>query len=215
MDKTGGVTLFGFTPSVYTRAVQMALIEKSVAFGFVEADPFEDPPSDALARLHPFGRVPVLRDGGFTLHETSAILRYVDDIAPHPPLVPAAVKARARMQQAISIMDAYGYQPLVRGVFSHLVYRPALGLDADPQKAAAGLRAAPAVLGALEDIAAEGHVLDGQSVTLADLHLSPMIGYFAMAAEGRDMMRRFTALSRWWDKAQALPSYQSVCGDAT
>ena len=189
MDKTGGVTLFGFTPSVYTRAVQMALIEKSVAFGFVEADPFEDPPSDALARLHPFGRVPVLRDDGFTLYETSAILRYVDDIAPHPPLV--------------------------RGVFSHLVYRPALGLDADPQKAAAGLRATPAVLGALEDIAAEGHVLDGQSVTLADLHLSPMIGYFSMAAEGRDMMRRFTALSRWWDKAQARPSYQSVCGDAT
>ncbi len=215
MDELQGITLFGYRPSVYTRAVQMALFEKSVAFDLVEVDPFADPPDPVLADVHPFGRVPVLRHDGFTIYETNAILRYVDGLVPDPRLVPATLKARARMQQAISIMDAYGYQPLVRAVFSHLVYRPALGLDHDPAKAAAGLRAAPAVLGALEDIAAEGHVLDGQAVTLADLHLSPMIGYFALAADGRDLLRRYRALSRWWDKAQQRPAYARVCLDAT
>ena len=215
MDEPQVITLFAYRPSVYTRAVQMALFEKSVAFDLVEVDPFADPPDPVLADVHPFGRVPVLRHGGFTIYETNAILRYVDDLVPHPRLVPANPKARARMQQAISIMDAYGYQPLVRAVFSHLVYRPALGLDHDPAKAAAGLRVAPAVLGALEDIAAEGHVLDGQAVTLADLHLSPMIGYFALAADGRDLLRRYRALSRWWDKAQQRPAYARVCLDAT
>ena len=41
-------------------------------------------------------------------------------------------------------------------------------------------------------------MLDGSAVTLADLHLAPMIDYFLMAPEGAAMMAGYPALSTWW-----------------
>ena len=182
-----------------------------IGFKVVEVDPFTDPPNPELIRLHPFGRVPVLHDGDFILYETTAILRYLETAAPLPKLIPDTPRAQARMQQAISIMDAYGYQPLVRQVYSHQVFRPAFGLEADPQKIIDGMQAAPSVLQALDDIAREGLVLTGQNLSLADLHLAPMIGYFQMAPEGKRLLGDYAALSLWWHEMRQTHGYLEVC----
>jgi glutathione S-transferase len=203
--------LHGYTYSVYTRTVHMALLEKPIPFQMREVDPFTTPIDPTLAQLNPFQRVPVLCDGDFTLYETTAILRYLDALKPERPLIPQDPKAAARMQQAMSIMDANGYFPLVRQVFSNAVFNPMFGEPSDPDEIAAGLRAAPAVLGALDGIAAEGLVLTGQTVTLADLHLAPMIGYFSMAPAGRSVLANYPALNAWWQMAQLRPAYQLVC----
>ena len=46
-----------------------------------------------LAR-NPFGRIPVVDHGDFRLYETQAILRYLDDLYPAPPLRPKNPRAR-------------------------------------------------------------------------------------------------------------------------
>lgn len=66
--------LHGYKYSVYQRIVRMVLAEKQTAYRQVEVDPFGDLPPD-YHTLHPFGRVPVLVDGDFTLFETAAIAR--------------------------------------------------------------------------------------------------------------------------------------------
>ena len=43
------LTLYGFGPSVYTRAVRIGLIETGLDARYVEADPFADPPDPTLS----------------------------------------------------------------------------------------------------------------------------------------------------------------------
>ncbi|WP_420010492.1 glutathione S-transferase family protein [Tateyamaria sp.] len=200
------LTLYGYRYSVYTRIARMTLAALNVDYISVEVDPFADPPDPELAKVTRFHRVPVLDHDGFTLCETSVITRYLATTLPGTNLIPDGPKAQARMAQTIAIIDAYGYWPMVRQVFSHGVFRPLIGADADPQIVQQGLAAATPILAQLNDIAAEGLVLNGP-LTLADLHLAPMLGYFAMAPQGAQALQTHPALTKWWDKMQQHPTY--------
>ncbi|MCB1311849.1 MAG: glutathione S-transferase family protein [Sedimentitalea sp.] len=189
--------LHGFAPSVYTRVARLVLAEKRIPHDYVEVNPFDPGRDPGLLALHPFARVPVLVHGDFVLHETAAIARYLDSF-PGPALTPAEPRAAARMAQVTGIVDAYGYWPLVRQVYAQRVVRPSEGLTPDETEIATGLAAAAPVLATLDRIAAEGLVLSGAALTLADCHLAPMIGAFASAPEGAEALSRHPALARWW-----------------
>ena len=197
--------LHGYRFCVYQRVLRLTLVEKAVAYGMVEVNPFSTPPDPAHLALHPFNRVPVLVHGDFAIYETSAICRYVDEAFPGPALQPIAPQDRARMAQVISIVDNYAYWPLVRQVYAHRVFRPASGETPDEAPIAAGLAAAPAVLATLDRIAAEGRVLNGR-LSLADLHLAPMIAGFVAAPEGAAMLAGYAELSKWWQAMHLRPS---------
>lgn len=195
------VELIGYRYSVYLRIARLVLDEKGVAFRHVEVDPFGAIPPWYLA-LHPFGRVPVLRHGDFVIHETAAIGRYVDAAFDGPALVPTDARAAGRMQQVIGIVDSYGYRPMVRQVFAHGVFRPAAGEAGDRAEVMAGLEAGRLVLGALEGLA-EGRWIAGDVLSLADLHLGPMMAYFVAAPEGAAMLAGYPRLSAWWARMGA------------
>ncbi len=192
------LTLYGYRYSVYTRIARMALSVGGVAYDTSEVNPFDNPPDRTLMKVTPFQRVPVLDHDGFVLFETSAITRYVAARFGRADLVPSDPDGAARMQQVIAIVDAYGYWPMVRQVFSHLVFRPMSDQPGDKDQITEGLARAHVVLSALEAIAAERLVLNPARLTLADLHLAPMIGYLAMAGQGRATLAEFPALGSWW-----------------
>lgn len=204
------VLLRGYHYSVYTRIARMALHEKGVPHDAQEIDPFgADIPADYLRR-HPFRRVPVLSHGDFDIYETAAITRYVDDAFAGPPLLPHAAQARARTAQVVSIVDNYAYRPLVRQVFAHRVFAPAIGEQGDATEIAAGLAESGPVLGALNTLAAEGLVLSGDTVTLADCHLAPMIAYFVAAPEGAAALEAYFALAQWWARISERTSLSAT-----
>jgi glutathione S-transferase len=194
------VELIGYRHSVYLRIARAVLMEKGVPFGHVEVDPFAGAPDWYLA-LHPFGRVPVLRHGDFAVYETAAICRYVDAAFAGARLVPEGARDAARMQQVIGIVDSYGYWPMVRQVFAHAVFRPAMGEAGDAGEVAAGLAASARVLGALEGLV-EGEWMAGDRVSLADPHLGPMMAYFTAALEGAAMLAGFPRLAWWWGRVR-------------
>ena len=112
------VNLYGLTRSVYTRIARLVLQEKGVAYTLHEVEIFG--PSgvpEAHRTRHPFGRIPALEHDGFWLYETGAITRYVDDAFAGPSLQPGNPQTRARMNQIISVLDSYGYRPMVWHVF--------------------------------------------------------------------------------------------------
>ncbi len=198
------VTLHGYHFSVYMRAARMALALKGISWAEVEVNPFDEAGRAGLVALNPFGRVPVLVHGGFTLYETAAITGYVDRAFDGAPLMPEGAQAAARASQVMGIVDAYAYVPLVRQVFSHGVFRPAEGHQGSAEVVAEGLRVAPRVLGALEAIAAEGLVLDGR-LSRADCHLVPMVDAFTRHEAGAEMLEGFPALAGWWARVREEP----------
>ena len=202
-----GCVVFGAAYSVYVRIARLALEEKRVPYRLEEIDVFAEggPPANYLAR-HPFGRIPAFEHDGFGLYETAAIARYVDEAFDGPALQPHEAKARARMNQIVSILDNYAYPALVWDIFVERVRAPATNRKADETRIAAALPKARRVLGALGDLADEGQWLCGGMLTLADLYAAPMICYFRMAREGREMLAEFPRLEGWWRRMAARPS---------
>ena len=198
--------LTGYEFSVYSRSMRIALAEKGVEYMYRECNPFDPVDLTELKESHPFGRVPVLRHEGFELWETAAMLDYVNAGFDGPSLVPEGAQPMARMRQVIAVLDHYAYWPLVRQVFSHGVFRPFLGEEGDRAVIEQGLAAAPLILNTLEKFASEGVVLARGRVCLASCHALPMLEYFALVPEGRDLLLHYTALSRWLEWMGQRPS---------
>ncbi len=193
------IVLHGYQYSVYLRIVRMVLVEKGVPYSRVEVNPFaSDMPKDYL-NLHPFRRVPTLIHDDYVLYETQAITRYIDEAFVGPSLQPVHARQRARMTQIISIIDAYGYLPMVRQVFSQRVFGPRIGRVADEAQLRAGIEGSSRVLSALESIVAlDGPVAGGGDWSLADFHLAPMMAYLSAAPEGESAIAERAKLAAWW-----------------
>lgn len=200
-------TVFGAAYSVYVRAVRLVLAEKGVDYRLEPVDVFGQggPPAEHLAR-HPFGKIPAFEHDGFTLYETGAITRYVDEAFEGPALQPAAPAARARMNQAISVLDHYVYPILVWGIYVERVVAPLAGRAPDEDKIAHALPRAWACLDALEALGGDGPWLAGADLTLADLHAAPMFDYFVTAPEGEALLEDRPRLSAWWARMATRPS---------
>jgi glutathione S-transferase len=204
------LVLHGYHPSVYVRVARLTLAEKAVAYDRVEVNPFApDPPAEYLA-LHPFNRVPTLVHDGFVLYETGAITRYVDRAFAGPPLQPADPRALARMDQIVGIVDSYAYWPLVRQVYVQAIVLPRRGQAGDPKEMASGLAAATKVLATLEGLAADAAFLVGPALSLADLHLLPMIASFNEAPEGAALLAKHARLKNWFERMTTRPSFAAT-----
>ena len=199
--------LFGAAYSVYVRIARLALVEKGVAYRLEEVDIFAagGPGADYLAR-QPFGRIPAFEHDGFRLYEASAITRYVDEAFPGPPLQPAEPKARARINQAIGVLDSYAYRTLVWDIYVERMRAAENGRVTDEARIAAALPRAETCLGALEALMAEGPWLAGPALSLADLHAAPIFAYAVMAPEGAALIARHAGIRRWWDRMSERPS---------
>ena len=201
------IELHGYQYSVYSWIGRLALHEKGVAYNWVEINPFaEDVPASYLA-MHPFKRVPALVHAGFVVYETGAITRYVDEAFEGPRLQPVEPKERARCNQIMSIVDSYAYWPLVRQVFSHRVFRPLMRRPANENEFQQGIEAAPRVLAALERAASSGQYLCGNQLSLADIYLAPMIGYFVLADEGKALLQNHPRLDHWWSELSVRSAF--------
>ena len=204
------LVLHGYHHSVYLRIARLALAEKGVTYERVEVNPFAPEIPAAYLALHPFGRVPTLVHDEFVLYETGAITRYVDRAFAGPALQPGDPRALARMDQIIAVIDSYGYWPMVRQVFSHGVFRPAMGRTADETEVERGLAGAAKVLAALEALAGSDAFLAGPALSLADLHLGAMMAYFAAAPAGADLLAAHPRLAAWWDHVRRRPSFTAT-----
>jgi len=205
------LVLHGFRYSVYVRIARIALSEKGLAYEHVEVDPFgPDVPVEYLA-LHPFKRVPALVDGDFVLYETEAITRYIDEAFSGPMLQPTEPRQRARMAQIISIVDSYGYVPMVRQVAGERVFARFRGRKPDEALIRSGLERSAHILYALEAITpGDSPIAGGKVWSLADFHLAPMMAYFTAAPEGEGALARYTKLSAWWRVIRERKSFEET-----
>jgi len=205
-------TLYGAAYSVYVRAARLALVEKGVDHTLVEVDIFGGAVPDWYASLHPFGRIPAFEHDGFRLYEAAAIMRYVDEAFAGPPLLPApnslaGARGRARAAQIAGLIDAYLYRPLIWDLYVERCDLAEEGRAADEAKIAAALPKVATCFAAIEELmGAQGPYLLGAQVTLADLHLAPMISLGRRAAEGAALLARHPRLGAWWEVMRARPS---------
>mgnify|MGYP002642534551 FL=1 len=76
--------LYHFPLSPFSRKVRLSLAEKRIEVELVEERYWEQSPD--FLRRNPAGKVPVLRMGGRTFADSTAICEYLEEIHPDPPL---------------------------------------------------------------------------------------------------------------------------------
>lgn len=208
----GSLRLYGSDASVYVRIARIALHEKGLPYTLVPVDVFSaEGRTPAYLGRHPFGKIPLLEDDGFELYETGAICRYVDEAHAGPPLQPSEAKARARMNQIISIADSYLYPHLVWGMYVELVAKAGRGEAADPERVAKARALAPVCLSVLDGFVAHREWLAGERFLLADAYVAPMLAYFMLVPEGGGMLPAYPNLERWWHAVGTRDSFRSTC----
>lgn len=99
------LTLCGFSLSNYVNKVKLVLLEKGLPFEQERFDPSQK--SDQLLAASPLGKVPFLRTEHGTLCESSAIVEYLEALAPTPALLPADPWAAAKVRELAVFIDLH------------------------------------------------------------------------------------------------------------
>ena len=201
--------LWGFDGSTYVRTVKMVLAEK--AFTDFEQVPLNvlagDPKKPEHLQRHPFGKVPVLDHDGMRILETSAIVRYLNDVLPGKSLVPSTPKDRARMDMVIGLADSYGYGALVGGVAAYHLFPDFVGGKNDEARTK-GLADGKQVLELAMQTRGTSLFIAGE-LSLADLYLAPMLFYVGLTPD-KDAVLGTAGVAEWWTRVQELPSFKAT-----
>jgi len=204
-------TVYGPRYSTYTRSVIIALLEKRVAHNVVhiDMDKKEHKAPEHLAR-HPFGLLPAFEHNDFMIYETVPILNYIDDAFPGSRLTPSEIHRRTRGAQIMSVINAYGYRPMVWGIFVPRTFSEA-GKPVDEKAIAEAVPRAKLALQAIEDLMLDPDpFLVGRQISLADLLLVPVIHYFAGTPEGQKILPKYPKLMAWHTIIQSRPSVKDT-----
>lgn len=121
------LTLYGNLGATCTKRVRTVLAELDVPYEFVNVDLAKgEQKAPTYLALQPFGQVPYLDGGGFTLFESRAIARYlalqyggVGTLIPDP----ADVQKTARFEQAASV-EMSNFEPSAVGLAIENLFKP-------------------------------------------------------------------------------------------
>jgi maleylacetoacetate isomerase/maleylpyruvate isomerase len=105
---------YGFWRSLAACRVRIALALKGVAADEIPVNLMQGEQSKPEYRaINPLGVVPALElDDGTRLHESLAIIEYLDESHPQPPLLPRDAAGRARVRALAQIVACDGH-PLI------------------------------------------------------------------------------------------------------
>ena len=170
--------LFSFWRSLATYRVRIALNLKGLSPEVIEVDLMKGHQRDPKFReVNPMMALPALIDGeGPVLFESLAILEYIDETHPNPPLLPKDAKGRARVR-GLSQIVACDSHPLIVPRVREYLSRESKVDEAGVQKWAQHWH--KAALGGLEEhLSTEketGTYCQGEQITIADICLASQV----------------------------------------
>jgi maleylacetoacetate isomerase len=209
------VELFNYFRSSASYRVRIALALKGLSYDYTPVHLVKNEQlGEAYASMSPNRLVPLLKDGDAVFWQSLAIIEYLDETHPEPPLMPADPPGRARVR-AIAQDIACEIHPLNNlRVLRYLVRD--LGVSEGVKNAwyrhwvETGLAAVERQL-----LARPSRFCHGETPTLADCVLVPQI-FNAQRFECR--LDSLPNMMRVFDTCMALPAFQasqpSACPDA-
>jgi len=200
-----GITVYGIPGSPFLRSVEIALKEKDVPYHLHALAPGEHKQPEHLAR-HPFGRVPAFEHDGFELYETQAIIRYLDEVFPNPPLTPGNPQQGARMNQVIGIIEWYFFPKAAAPIaFNRIIGPRLLGLPTDEAAIAEAMPMARICFAELDRLLGDQPYFGGDRVSIADIMLAAQLDLLCDTPEGAELSGG-TRLKPWLERMKARPS---------
>lgn len=157
--------------------------------------------------MNPHGKVPVLVDGDTTLYESQAILEYLEEKYPKPPLLPADAGSRAAVR--IEELECTTYMnEAFRGLAQIAFFTPEA--ERDPKTMKERKADVASELGKLDArfAARGGEFLMGDTLTRADTTWVPFVEIVGRAGVVLGEIPT-PHLPAWLDRMRKRPSYHA------
>jgi maleylacetoacetate isomerase len=167
--------LFSFWRSLATYRVRIAMNlkgikpDEEVEVNLMKGQQRED----AYRKVNPMMAIPALIDGeGPALFESLAIIEYLDETHPNPPLLPKDAKGRARVRGLAQIVACDSHPLIVPRVREYLEHELKIDEATRNRWCQHWHRAALAALEAHLQEKATGRYCHGDAITIADICLA-------------------------------------------
>lgn len=200
------IEIMGFAPSTYTRVARMACEEKGVAYELKQAAPH----SPEILAIHPFGKIPVMRHGDFTLCESQAIATYIDREFAGPPLFPTNARDLALAEQWVSIVNTMMDQVMIRTYLFAYFFPKTEDGKPDRKTIDAIVPTLREHLAILDKAVAKTGYLAGAQYSFADINLMPILFYVRMFPEGAEAISKTEHLATYYERNAARPAFKNT-----
>ncbi|CAI1083288.1 Stringent starvation protein A homolog [Serratia proteamaculans] len=163
--------LIGSYTSPFVRKISVMLLEKGIAFEFVNDPPYE--PGSRVVELNPLAKVPVLvAEDGAVFYDSRVIAEYLELLSVAPAFLPADRAAALRIRQVETLAD--GVTEAAATLFRESKRAPEKQDENWILRQRAKLTHG---LDALEKLAQEKTLLNTDTLTLADIATGCALGY--------------------------------------
>ncbi len=167
--------LYGHWRSLATYRVRVAIALKGVDVAFAPIDLLgKEHLGESYRAINPQGLLPAFEDGlGLALFQSMAIIEYLDEKFPAPPLLPADPRGRARVRGLAQVIAADAHPLIVPRVRDYLLQD--VGMDQDGLLKWINRFALPALETIETNLANDpstGRFCHGDTPTLADILLA-------------------------------------------
>lgn len=201
------IVIYGSSLSPYVRKVTAFAAEKGME---VELKPAVGASADPdFATCSPFKKMPAMRDGDFTLCDSTAIITYLDALKLEPNLIPLDPKQRAKTIWYEEFSDTILFECGRKMFFNRVVAPRFRNLAGDHDLADRAEREElPPILDYLEGILPASGFLVGDRFTLADIAVaSPFANLAHMEVDIGAAQR--PKLAAYVENILARPSFAS------
>ncbi|KAL5729943.1 glutathione transferase [Ranunculus cassubicifolius] len=206
-----------FFLSSSTRRVVVCLIEKEIDYEIIPVDVYNGAHKEPeFLKLQPFGVLPVIEDGDFTLYESRAIIRYYAEKYKFQGtrLLGKTIEDRGIVEQWLEV-EGQNYHPPIYNLILHLLIHPKMGLPVDTKVIDESEKKLGKVLDIYEDRLSKSKYLAGDFFSLADLSHLPFTHYLVTAAGKEYMITDRKHVSAWWNDISSRPAWKKVLQLAT
>ncbi|KAJ3028448.1 hypothetical protein HDV00_010385 [Rhizophlyctis rosea] len=209
------LTIHGMAASTCTQRVLTTLKELGVTDYHLRTVNFaegEHKSADYVARLHPFGKIPVLEDSdlpGTYIFESRAIIRYIARkySSPKSTLLGSTPSAAALVETWISV-ESFNYDPSASSLVGQLVFKPIFWKqDPDMSIVESDLKKVAECLDVYDRHLAGKKFLVGEEFTLADLVHLPYTQLIVTAAKHSELINDRPNVKAWWERISSRPSW--------
>ena len=199
--------LYGSSLSPFVRKVLAFAGEKGIELELQPTGSAPGQPGEEFLAASPLRKMPALRDGDFTLADSSAIVQYLEALQPEPNLIPAEPRARGRTiwfeEYGDTVVMACGGKMFFnRVVAPRFLRRPGDAAVAD----AAERDELPPIMDYLESVVPESGFLVEDRITLADIAIASPMANLPYMGCGIDSQRH-PRLSRYVERILSRPSF--------
>ena len=197
--------LYAIPVSTYSAKVRIALAVKGIDYEMVPPPGGYSTPT--YRKIVPLGTIPALEDGDFRLSESDVLIEYLEETHPEPALVPGSAKDRALMNEAISLINSYGYGALV-GVAGYHLFPDFIGGQNDEARAQC-IEKSKTLLSLLMENKGEAKWLAGDQISLGDYFLAPIMFYVSLTPDA-DVLLEVPGVSEWWAAIQDVETFKAT-----